>query len=1388
MCGRWKECFFTLYALLTFACFAKGSNPLDYAYCFLSIDNGLSNNNVTEIFQDSNGYMWFGTYDGLNRYDGYIFKVFRHQYNDTNSLINNRIVVIREDCHKNIWIGTKAGINIRNKLSPDMSSVKYTPYGSSQPQKLTTGVTCMLEDKQDNMIVGTDGLGILFSRKGSFHLSQIPYLKDGKKVSQYPVRGVVMDQKNQVFVFIKAIGLCKLDYKTKTLLIINTTIRDANCIEADARGNLWIGSNNGLYCYNISLGTFTTYKEEDGQLTSNKVVDLCIDKDHNIWVATDGGGIDILDATGEMYSVIKKQEGSFLTSRSVYSVFEDKEGRIWIGTLRGGIIMLDPNKQSFITVRQNSGENSLVSDYVLSFFEDDNENLWIGTDGGGLSIFNEETKQYTNYSHQLNKPHSLSSNFITSITSDSLNRIWLATWGGGVNRYDAQTDKFVHYHLRGKWEEVKNIFVLYKDHKNSLWAGSVGGGLFKYNPTVDQFVAFDRTVKNVISIYEDGGGQLWVGTFNKLIQVNAQDQNRDRTYEIGRPVRAIYQESPGSLWIGTEGGGLLHFDIAKGDFVRYTTKDGLPSDVVLNILEDDHHNLWMSTYNGLSKFNINTVEFKNFYKEDGLQSNQFNYNAAIELSSGAFLFGGIKGYTKFFPDSIQLHKTSTNVLINRIWVNNTPLYRNDEYVVKRSLNKIQSIEVPYNKAAIRVDFSGINYSLSEDLIYSYQLEGSNNDLWNKIGTNRSVNFTQLEPGSYMLRIKASSNNSLSTGGTKLKITILPPWYESWWAYLCYAIIVISIIYIYISFNNRQTKLKYEIEIAKMNMEKEKEINEKKLNYFTNVTHEFRTPLTLILNPLKDMMKDKDVDSDQSEVRIIYNNARRMLTLVDQLLYFKKLNKNSLALKISHINFYKLCQSIYESFLLMAKSNQIKYEFNCSNRDLWMDCDKEKMETILYNLLNNAFKFSDNGGVVSFSIIDAPEEITINISDTGKGISKETSEKIFEKFYQEVQEKHSSDKVGFGIGLYLVKQLVEKHKGTVTYTSQIGKGTSFILKFPREPHFSTDSSVEQYISLDRQGGPAFTRDERNETRYGIDQIKKVEKAPVLDGADLGERSERQGSERVTIRKVELITTKRSMLVIEDDPVMRAYVIKIFKERFLMYEASDGDIGLQLARQHIPDIIISDVMMSEKNGVEICSIIKRNASLNHIPIILITGSPSDELKLKGIEEGADDYITKPFDNDILIARVDSLIKRRNNLQRYFYNQVTFKRDDLNISEADKSFIDSCIEVVEKFCSEESFNVKKLSKEMGMSHSNLYRKIKDITGQSLSGFVRYIRLRKAAELLITGNGNINQTAFEVGFSDIKYFRKQFKALFGMNPSEYKKKYKGQFSEKYRVNKNIP
>ncbi len=1344
-------------------CFLKTSGDPIPPIVRLGIDKGLSNNSVRCIFQDKKGFIWIGTYDGLNRYDGNEFKIYRNRPNDSTSLPHNYIFSIFEDKDNHLWVATGQGLTILDRTLSKFIPVSCYRAPGNQLQRLTISTSVITAGPDGNVLIGTNGWGMFTIKAGEKIAKQVYCEIGGKKTDAYFVNSIVVAE-NKTWVFIAEKGLCLYDSRTNSITTVEATIKSATCMATDGHDNIWVGSESGLYAFSMAAKSYTVhYSQSNGTIPFDMISSLHYQNKGELWVGTEGEGIAVLNIASGKFRYLRPGKGTAdLSSEAVYSINSDSEGRIWIGTHKGGCNIIDESPGRFTTISNDPfNRNSLVSNFVYSFSESKTDgDIIIGTDGGGLSIWNRGTNSFRNYTHQPGNSSSLSHNSVTSIFIDHTGSAWISTLGGGVNRFNEATGRFEHFRCINDSTglENKSALTVFEDRGQALWATTFGK-LYRFNRTVNHFEVFSQEINDPISIFEDKGGTLWAGNASQLIKID-RTGGQHVFYNIGKPVRAILEDSGGRFWIGTEGGGLVLFNRVQGEIVkRFTDANGLSNNAVLNIMEDGKGNLWMSTFNGLSRFDPVQNQFSNFFQSDGLQSNQFSYRAAYKLQSGEMLFGGINGFSIFHPDSIASRNYMPPLYITGVQINNRDFAETGkEYITARSNDEVLGLEIPYHETILSIRFNALEFSSPEKISYAYFLEGWDRD-WTYPGNTRTINYNNLHEGHYTLHLKSTNAaGAWNPQETVLKLVVLPPWYRSWWAYSLYVLLTFLIGALIYNYRVQQERLRYKVKLTQMNAEKEKEINEKRQSFFNNITHEFRAPLTMIINPLKDLLNTDEGGNNKEELSFVYRNARRLLSLVDQLLLVRKTETDTGQLVIANHNFYQLCHETWLYFVQQAKSRNIKYLFECENTELAIVGDKEKLEIVLFNLISNALKFTPEGGTVSLSVKENEDSVELWVSDTGPGIPANVGDKLFEKYYR-VKNDSTSSKPGFGIGLYLANLFVQMHFGSLHYESKPGEGACFTFSL-----------------------------KKGATHFGNTEVLEGAKdsTPIMDEIAAGNEFVPQ-SKKKTDGLESIVTEQRSMLITDDNPQMRSYLAQVFQKDFRVYEAGSGAEGLKIARQVQPDIIISDVVMEDMSGVDFCKAVKEAPVLNHIPFILITGSFSPESKMQGIEFGADDYITKPFEKDMLVARVQSLLRNQQNLQKYFYNEITHQQNYLNVSGEYKQFLEACIEIVEKHLDEDNFNIQVLATEIGMSHSKLYKIIKTISGQSANSFIRFIRLRKAAEMFINTNYNINQTAFYVGIKDIKYFREQFTKTFGMKPSEYIEKYRKSLGKNYRLNEKV-
>ncbi|WDF56170.1 hybrid sensor histidine kinase/response regulator transcription factor [Mucilaginibacter sp. KACC 22063] len=1312
----------------------------------LGTEQGLSNSSATCITQDKYGFIWIGTYDGLNRYDGYQFKTFRNVWGNPQSIVNNKIKTIAAVGYR-LFVGTEKGAVYFNYKDSRFHAL-YHKRGN-EIVKIDCNINQMLADKAGNVYAATNRLGLLYFKNGDTIARKIGYCDDIKKNG---VQSIMLDAQAHLWVFINGKGLGIYHAKTNRIAIQSQEIISGNCLMPDQDGNIWIGNNSGLFIYDKIKHRVSAFENKQRKLSASNISSLLFTSAGEMWISTNGAGINIWNPLKQTLRYLLPGESGYnLQSGAVASVFEDNEHRKWIATLWGGVNVIDIKRDIFKGYSHSvSNPNSLAGNFVRSFCEDEKHNLWIGTDGSGVSYWDTQSNRFQNYYHQAGRGY-VSSNYVVSIIKDHRNQIWTASFNGGIDAFDPAEKKFKHYtcYKAGTKTEEKNFWKLFEDHDHRLWAASTwGGALYLYNRGQDKFEIFDRRLMDMHTLYEDHNGVLWGGDYVHLVHIDVKNK-RHYYYYIGQPIRAIAEDANGQLCIGTEGGGLLIFDQSRRKFRRYTQKDGLPNNAVLNILTDSLNNLWCSTYNGLTNFNQKTRKFHNYSVSDGLQSNQFLYNAAIKLQSGDMIFGGIKGFNRFNPDSVSISVHQPPLRLTDFSINNIPL-SNTPYAKGNPLNEIKEIRIPFSQATLAIGFTALEYSFPEKISYAYYLEGWDHG-WNFVDKAKTAYYSRLNEGSYMLKIKATnSEGGWEASPLTVRIVVLPPWYRTWWAFMCYLILAGLLIHRFWAYRKQKLKLAYEVEIANLKVEKEKELNERKLSFFTNIAHEFRTPLTLIINPIKDLLKSKR--NEDEELNLIYRNARRLLGLVDHLLLFRKTESENTALTLSRVDFVECSRDVYQCFVQQAKIRHIKYTYTATPGQIMMCIDRVKIEIALFNLISNAVKFTPDGGEIHLTVNEEADSVYFQVADSGIGIESQVGERLFEKYYQVKDER--SFKIGFGIGLYLVKTFIENHEGTVSYESKPGNGTVFTLCLPK---------LNRNVNLQQPS-------------YEDKTVSEI--LPVISNEEHDDHTVNEDINHLEL----LISDAKSMLIIDDNVEISSYIRSIFSSEFTVYLAADGDTGLKMIRQYVPDIVISDIVMPGLSGMELCQIVKNDSTISHIPIILLTGESADDLRLRGIEEGAVDFIQKPFDKNLLVARVRGVIKNKKELQHYFYKEITLQGKSKDISEENKLFLYKCIEVIEGLLNEPSFEMKTIAEELGMSYSSLFKRIKSVTGYSVNNFIRFVRLRKAAEILINTNCNVNEAAFRVGYSDIKYFREHFTRQFGMKPSEFIKRHRSAFQKNYR------
>jgi signal transduction histidine kinase/ligand-binding sensor domain-containing protein/DNA-binding response OmpR family regulator len=1333
--------------------------------------------------------MWFGTRDGLNRYDGNGFTVFRHRFKDSSSLICDFVLALYEDSAHKLWIGTRQGLNIYDNLTGRFSVVSYLSGEDHLVRPLTGLIKVLSMDESGNMLIGVEGLGLMIRPKGAATAIQLPLVNGAPASFHYGVQAIKRGADHRIWVQVQNKGLCLLDEAAGHLKLKNDQLPLANCLEYAGKV-LWIGNDKGLYRYDPDSAVCSKVSDlpSDGPIP-DEIRSMVKDKGH-LLLGTMQGRFFTWDIARSQWMPGPGADASYaLHCGMIYSLYVDESANQWLGTGKGGIGVIDPQRSQFHTFSNLPGRDGRPATFITSFYETPDSNLWIGTEGEGILCYNRKTEQYSHYRNNPSDRNSLSTDIVIDMCGDHLGNIWVAVQNSGIDRYDPVTRGFAHYRCGRPVAGVEKnmVWAVYEDKRKNLWAstlrqGSLMGALYRFDRAGDRFVPFDTSLSDLFTFYEDREGTLWGGNLSQLVEIDRVGRHH-RFYTINAAVRAVWEDKNDRLWVGTEGGGLFLFDRRLHKITaRYTTDEGLCNNSVMNILEDRSGDLWLSTANGLSRFTPATGQFRNYFQANGLQNNEFFFNAALKLRSGELAFGGVKGFNLFDPLAIREAGHMPRLLLTGIHINGIPVEKDPSFVARWGPDQAEEIQVPFSKSSFSFDFTALEYSAPKEISYSYFMEGWDRK-WTEAGRQRKADYTHLDEGHYIFRVKSTNTEGKwNPAEITLEIIVFPPWYRTWWAYTLYVLLAGSLFYMYWVYKAGRAKLKYEITIARLNAEKERSEHEKKLSFFTNISHEFRTPLTLIINPVKDMLKRSSDAKGQSDARgqsdakdpaahpddgieqmnMIHRNARRMLSLVDQLLLFRKAESGVDRLLPVKLNLYHLCREVYFSFTQLARAKNIRYEFACDQEDLEVYADREKVEIILFNLVSNALKYTPDGGFVIMRIREGDDRIAVEVADSGPGIPKGTGDRIFERFFQAGDSVPA--KPGFGIGLFLARQFAQAHKGDLSYRSEPGDGAIFTLGLLK-------------------GAAHFEGANLGEDGSRPSEIFK-ELIGEADGEKGGGPSSAGGPAGVEVLQG-WVDEKASVLVIDDDPSMRQYITSIFRDTHTIYEAADGEEGIRQALGCYPDIIISDIKMRGVSGIDLCRTLKGDPAVSHIPIILVTGTPATGLELEGVEGGADDYITKPFDKELLRARVANLLQSRRNLRQSLFKEVTHSETPRKIAASDKAFLDKCTGIIESHLDEEEFTIKTLAMEMGISHSSLYKKIKLLSGHSLNGFIRLVRLKNAAILCINSEYNVNEIAARVGILDRTHFREQFQKVYGMTAAEYIRRFRKPFTSEYALRK---
>lgn len=1337
---------------------------------FISVPVDLVNNEVTSIIREKNGFLWFGTRGGLQWFDGYEMKLLKNDAGKSTNLLSQSIEVLLNGKQHNIWIGTKSGglsnYDFKTGMITNYKNVNGNTSGFNADYILS-----LFDTDGEKLFIGT-WKGFQYFNKKTHEFTIIN--------SNWKTFDIQPDGSGGFWLATNS-GLKHINQRLENDRSYNFGTADINItsIVTDRQQNcLWLGTwQQGLLRFNLATNEIKNYRHEKNNpasLSSNNTYRVLFDSKGTLWVGTWGGGLNRFDKQTESFEKIQLNIPGLYTSDNqiILTIQEDPSGLLWVGTDGSGVFKMDLNQKKFSNISYANSPNLFSgSTHVLSVFIDPFQKLWLGTKGGGIeyavspgkfatlqielpekdvspgapyesrSFFQQgeylwiATNKglirvmnkpagvggYTIFQPDEKNPASISGKKVTAIAKDSSGTIWIGTQETGLSRIEGYTKNnqpvFKNYlpafGVKGALQNER-VSCLLVDSKNRLWVGTYKG-LHLYVPATDQFLVFTQTdeTRNSIS--------------NNTILCLAEDKQ-------------------GNIWAGTQYGLNKIAGISNNQLTvtAFTRKDGLPSDYVHAVIPDGRGNVWASTNKGIVRLSQTDNSIVVFDKRDGVQSSSFSENASFKSSDGRFFFGGVEGITYFIPDSIHINHFQPPIYFTNLKINNVPYEfgkeKRDSSILEKPFYETESITLNHTENILSIGFAALDYHAPDKNEYMYQLGGFNKD-WVYAGNNRTVTFTNLKPGTYRLKVKATNSDKIwSPNIHELKIIILPPPWKTWWAYTIYIAVFLFLLWLTRHLGLRQVALKNQLVLARFEREQEHQLTDFKERLFTNISHEFRTPLTLILGPLEDLLQRRKLDTPvEKSLRLIQKQSRRMLRMVNQLLDFQKAESGNLKLTAQPGEMVSFCYDIYFLFTDEAKRRNIDYRFESEEKYLSFTFDHNKLEIIVFNILSNAFKFTANGQSVLMKVKKGKNQsCEISVQDTGRSIPANEINSIFDRFYRG-REQDATTISGTGIGLSFVKELTELHGGTITAESDGICGSLFTVTLP---------------ALNTNGTPLVVTGEpmqsfQPENKSTINPLTMTEEKDMLNPEQ----------------------EQPILLIVEDEPDMLQYISEIVAPSFQVVTATNGKEGLEKALETIPDLIVSDVMMPEIDGIELCRKLKSDKSTSHIPIILLTALSDMTHHVQGIREGADVYLPKPFHSQLLLVHIHNLINSRNTLKELYAKRIFLGSTSFEIKTFEEEFLHKLMKLVEENISNSSFNNDDLANLMFMSRSTFYRKLKAVTGMSGNEFIRTARLNYAAKLLESGNYSVTDAAFEAGFNDIKYFRKRFQDQFGASPSDYKK-----------------
>lgn len=1297
----------------------------DFWFRHFSVEDGLSSNSVRAIMQDKYGFMWLGTDDGLNRYDGTTIKVYNLNPQGSNDYISSLY-----DTTDNIWIGTEDGVYIFDYETENFEPFKVL---TAQGDSIKSNVNHIAEDRDGNLWFSTVGQGI-FKYNISKHYLEHYEFKDANGL----MASVLIDSENQIWAVTNwgsptVSKLNKAENKFEPFPITYEAGQyDSNSLVMleDSEHALWLGTwECGLQKIDRYTGKAITYLHPSEGKGATHIHSLMEYAPHQLLIGSDDGLLLFNTLTCEHQLFTEDETNPYsLSNRFVYPIVKDREGGIWVGTYYGGVNYLSPNTGQFECFAHSRFYNSVNGTVIGRFCEDSSGYIWIASDDGGLSRFAPKDKQFTHYMPDEHR-NSLSYHNVHALCMDD-DDLWIGTYTGGVNVLNTKTGTFRVYTTKGgdlTTLDGTSSYAIFRDREKRIWVTSMAG-INLYNREEDNFIRVKDLESLTIDIDQDADGNIWFSTQGKGLFKYNPDKKTWKNYVysntsgalVNDQVNCVLIDGNGNMWVGTMNG-LCKYNAGEDRFEAIPLD--IPSRNICGIVEDQHV-LWLTTTKGLVRY-APGESCQVFTRSDGLQSEQFLPNAALKASDGKIYVGSVNGFNAFYPYQIKMNKVLPPVVITGLEIFNKEIRIGDKKLPK-ALNRMAELDLSYKDHVFSLLYASLSYCTPEKNQYAYKLEGFDKD-WNYVGSQNKATYTNLPAGTYIFKVKATNNDGIwSDQEASLKITIHPPFYWSTASKILYFIWVCIALTFFIRFLLKRTEKKHTAEINQLNVSKEKEVHEAKIKFFTMIAHEIRTPVSLIIGPLEKIMKSSIPMPAvlRDDLNIIDRNSQRLLFLVNQLLDFRKVEQEGITMRYASQNIRQLLQAVCERFKPFITQHGAHLEVEYPDADFTAMVDSEAITKMISNLLTNASKYTKDKVVLSCIVQPEQHTFVVKVTDNGIGISKEDRKRIFKPFFQAMD-----NKPGTGIGLSIVKSIVESHNGCIEVESEINKGSSFIVTLPIEQVGAEVQEGEAGVL-----NPAIPEDIMSET------------LPVVSSKN-----------------------KPLMLIVDDNEEMLNFLSSSFSAQYSILTAEDGMEALEKLKEHEVTLIVSDWMMPRMDGVEFCKALRADQSISHIPFILLTAKTDTNSKIEGMDCGADAYIEKPFSVQYLEACIKNLLDLRNLLRQKFSKMPMVPLNSIASNSLDNKFLTRINEIIEQNFSEPELTIDFLAEQLGISRSSLFAKIKTLANVTPNELIQIVRLKKAAALLAENKYRINEICYMVGFNSPSYFAKCFQKQFGIKPGEF-------------------